>query len=219
MAQSGAILREIGTTNRTRVSDYTAAAGPKTALILRVHPSNFRVEGFTERPPLAALVAAGRAWASRSSRISAAATWLRRSRTSPRSAPRSPPAWISCASAATSCSAGPQAGILAGRAALVDRLRKHPLMRAFRVDKLTYAALEATLPEYLAGRADRNGASAPDARAGRRDHRGPRPRPGRSPRRATAGAHASSAAVRPSAAAALRAWPCQPCCWRSNVTA
>ena len=53
MAQSGAILREIGTTNRTRVSDYTVAAGARTALILRVHPSNFRIEGFTERPTLA----------------------------------------------------------------------------------------------------------------------------------------------------------------------
>jgi L-seryl-tRNA(Ser) seleniumtransferase len=61
MAQSGAILREVGTTNRTRVADYTAAAGPRTALILRVHPSNFRIEGFTERPSLAALVEAGRA--------------------------------------------------------------------------------------------------------------------------------------------------------------
>ena len=61
MAQSGALLREVGTTNRTRVSDYTAAASPKTALFLRVHPSNFRIEGFTERPALAELVAAGRA--------------------------------------------------------------------------------------------------------------------------------------------------------------
>ncbi|MDH4065190.1 MAG: L-seryl-tRNA(Sec) selenium transferase, partial [Acidobacteriota bacterium] len=61
MAQSGALLREIGTTNRTRIADYTAAVGPRTALILRVHPSNFRIEGFAERPALAALVNAGHA--------------------------------------------------------------------------------------------------------------------------------------------------------------
>src|SRR5262245_62411802 len=62
MAQSGAILREVGTTNRTRVADYRAAIGPRTALILRVHPSNFRIEGFTERPTAANLVAVGQAF-------------------------------------------------------------------------------------------------------------------------------------------------------------
>src|SRR5262249_56160716 len=60
MAQSGAVLREVGTTNKTRARDYAAAVGERTALILRVHPSNFRVEGFTERPPLADLVAVAR---------------------------------------------------------------------------------------------------------------------------------------------------------------
>ena len=60
MAQSGAMLREVGTTNRTRVADYAASIGPRTAMLLRVHPSNFRIEGFTERPTLAALVAAAR---------------------------------------------------------------------------------------------------------------------------------------------------------------
>ena len=59
MAQSGAILREVGTTNRTRAADYAAAIGERTAVILRVHPSNFRIEGFTERPDLAELVALG----------------------------------------------------------------------------------------------------------------------------------------------------------------
>ena len=77
MAQSGALLREVGTTNRTRVSDYTAAAGPTTALFLRVHPSNFRIEGFTERALAGGLVAAGRAAACRSSRTSAPATSTR----------------------------------------------------------------------------------------------------------------------------------------------
>ena len=60
LAQSGAVLREVGTTNRTRVADYAAAIGDRTALILRVHPSNFRIEGFTERPALAELAALAR---------------------------------------------------------------------------------------------------------------------------------------------------------------
>ena len=153
MVQSGATLREVGTTNRTRVSDYTVAAGPKTALILRVHPSNFRVEGFTERPSLAALVEAGRATGVPVAEDIGSGN-LR-------------PVWASEPSVQASIEAGvdlvcfsgdkilggPQAGILAGRRALVDRLRTHPLMRALRVDKLTLAALEATLLEHVTGRA------------------------------------------------------------------
>ena len=137
------------------MSDYTAAAGPKTALILRVHPSNFRVEGFTERPVVGALVAAGRRLGLPvvedlgSGNLAAALA--------------DEPSVVASLEAGVDlvCFSGdkllggPQAGILAGRAVLVDLLRKHPLMRAFRVDKLTYAALEATLAEYLAGRADR----------------------------------------------------------------
>jgi L-seryl-tRNA(Ser) seleniumtransferase len=154
MAQSGAILREVGTTNRTRVSDYTAAAGPKTALILRVHPSNFRVEGFTERPDLGALVAAGQ-------RLGIPVVEDIGSGNLTGSMADEPSVHASLTAgvdivcfSGDKLLGGPQAGILAGRATLVDALRKHPLMRAFRVDKLTYAALEATLVEYLAGRAD-----------------------------------------------------------------
>jgi L-seryl-tRNA(Ser) seleniumtransferase len=154
MAQSGAILREVGTTNRTRVSDYTAAAGPRTALILRVHPSNFRVEGFTERPPLDALVAAGR-------RLGVPVVEDLGSGHLEGALADEPSVRASIAAGADvvcfsgdKLLGGPQAGILAGRAALIDLLRKHPLMRALRVDKLTYAALEATLVEYLSGRAD-----------------------------------------------------------------
>ena len=154
MAQSGAVLREVGTTNRTRVSDYTAAAGPKTALILRVHPSNFRVEGFTERPALEALVTAGR-------RLGVPVVEDLGSGNLNTPMADEPTVQASLASgvdlvcfSGDKLLGGPQAGILAGRAALVDALRTHPLMRAFRVDKLTYAALEATLIEYLAGRAD-----------------------------------------------------------------
>ena len=153
MAQSGAILREVGTTNRTRIADYTAAAGPRTALFLRVHPSNFRIEGFTERPSLAELVAAGRqcgvpvAEDLGSGNLDAASPW-------------EPTVQASLAAGVDLVSisgdkllGGPQAGIVLGTKALVDRLRTHPLMRALRVDKLTYAALEGTLLDHWAGRA------------------------------------------------------------------
>jgi L-seryl-tRNA(Ser) seleniumtransferase len=153
MAQSGAILREVGTTNRTRVSDYTAAAGPRTALILRVHPSNFRIEGFTERPSVETLVAAGR-------RLSIPVVEDLGSGNLDTPIADEPTVRASLAAgvdlvcfSGDKLLGGPQAGILVGRAPLVESLRRHPLMRAFRVDKLTYAALEATLVEYLAGRA------------------------------------------------------------------
>lgn len=153
MAASGAVLREIGTTNRTRISDYTAAVGPRTALILRVHPSNFRIEGFTERPNLAALVEAGR-------RVGVPVVEDLGSGNLDASLGDEPSVVASIKAgvdlvcfSGDKLLGGPQAGVLAGRAPLIDALRHHPLMRAFRVDKLTYAALEATLAEYLAGRA------------------------------------------------------------------
>jgi L-seryl-tRNA(Ser) seleniumtransferase len=153
LVQSGAMLREIGTTNRTRVADYTAAAGPRTALILRVHPSNFRIEGFTERPSLASLVQAAR-----SLRVPIVEDLGSGSLDG--ILPGEPSVGASLeAGVDVVCFSGdkllggPQAGILAGRAELIDQLRRHPLMRAFRVDKLTYAALEGTLLEHLAGRA------------------------------------------------------------------
>jgi L-seryl-tRNA(Ser) seleniumtransferase len=153
MAQSGARLREVGTTNRTRLSDYTAAIGPATAFVLVVHPSNFRIEGFTERPPLAELVAAAHANGVPvvedlgSGNIDAASPW-------------EPTVQASLAAGVDLVSVsgdkmlgGPQAGVVLGRKGLVDRLRTHPLMRALRVDKLTYAALEGTLLDHRAGRA------------------------------------------------------------------
>jgi L-seryl-tRNA(Ser) seleniumtransferase len=153
MAQSGAILREVGTTNRTRAADYTAAAGPRTALILRVHPSNFRIEGFTERPSLAALVAAGRT-------LGVPVVEDLGSGELQPGLPGEPSVAEALAAgidlvcfSGDKLLGGPQAGILVGRAAMIGALRQHPLMRAFRVDKLTYAALEATLLEHLAGRA------------------------------------------------------------------
>ena len=153
MAQSGCILREVGTTNRTRAGDYSAALGDRTALILRVHPSNFRIEGFTERPPLAELVALGRQFNVPVVEDLGSGALL------PLAAGEPLVGDSVAAGAAVVCFSGdkllggPQAGILVGRRDLIDRIRTHPLMRALRVDKLTYAALEATLVECLAGRA------------------------------------------------------------------
>jgi L-seryl-tRNA(Ser) seleniumtransferase len=153
MAQSGALLREVGTTNRTRVADYTAALGPSTALVLRVHPSNFRIDGFTERPDRAALVAAAHAAGVPvvedlgSGNVDAASTW------EPTVQSAIAGGVDLVAVSGDKMLGGPQAGIVLGRAALVDQLRRHPLMRALRVDKLTYAALEGTLAEHVAGRA------------------------------------------------------------------
>lgn len=153
MAQSGAVLREVGTTNRTRLADYTVAVGPATALILRVHRSNFRIEGFTDRPALDALAAAARELGVPlvedlgSGCVTPELAW-------------EPPVQASIAAGADlvcfsgdKLLGGPQAGIVVGRRALVDRLRIHPLLRALRVDKLTLAALEGTLLEYATGRA------------------------------------------------------------------
>jgi len=153
MAQSGCLLREVGTTNRTRAADYAAAAGPRTALILRVHPSNFRIDGFTERPSLAQLVDTGRRLGIPVVEDLGSGELLPGLADEP-SVAASLSAGVSlvCVSG-DKLLGGPQAGILLGTRALVDPLRQHPLMRAFRVDKLTYGALEATLIEHLAGRA------------------------------------------------------------------
>jgi L-seryl-tRNA(Ser) seleniumtransferase len=153
MRQSGALLREVGTTNRTRVSDYTAAVSPATAMFLRVHPSNFRIEGFTERPALGELVSAGRAMNVPVVEDIGSGCLVEDLADEP-SVQASIAAGVDlvCFSG-DKLLGGPQAGIIAGRRALVDRLRSHPLMRAVRADKLTYAILEATLAEYAAGRA------------------------------------------------------------------
>jgi L-seryl-tRNA(Ser) seleniumtransferase len=153
MAQSGAILREVGTTNRTRVGDYSAAVSDRTALILRVHPSNFRIEGFTARPALEELVAIGRQMNVPvvEDLGSGALVPLLRDEPLVSESVRAG-ADVVCFSG-DKLLGGPQAGVLVGRHDLIERIRKHPLMRALRVDKLTYAALEATLIEYLAGRA------------------------------------------------------------------
>ena len=153
LAQSRAVLREVGTTNRTRVSDYAAALGERTALILRVHPSNFRIEGFTERPSLESLVALGRRFSIPVVEDLGSGALVPLVTTEPIvSASISAGADVVCFSG-DKLLGGPQAGILVGSRAPLQKIRSHPLMRALRVDKLTYAVLEATLIEYLAGRA------------------------------------------------------------------
>jgi L-seryl-tRNA(Ser) seleniumtransferase len=153
MAQSGAVLREVGTTNRTRVADYRAAIGPRTALLLRVHPSNFRIEGFTERPTLEDLVRTAREGGVTLVEDLGSGCLLDGIAGEP-TVQQSVAAGVDlvCFSG-DKMLGGPQSGIIVGRQALVQRLLQHPLMRALRVDKLTLAALEATLIEYRAGRA------------------------------------------------------------------
>ena len=158
MAQSGAILREVGTTNKTRAADYAAAVSERTALILRVHPSNFRIEGFTERPALDELVAVGRRLnvpvaEDLGSGLLTAGDDHPLGRSEPTVADSVSAGIDVCCFSGDKLLGGPQAGIIVGRAALVSQIRKHPLMRALRVDKMTYAALDATLTEYAAGRA------------------------------------------------------------------
>ena len=153
MRQSGATLREVGTTNRTRVNDYVAAASAATAMFLRVHPSNFRIEGFTERPALAEIVTAAHALGVAVVEDIGSGCLVDDLAGEP-SVQSSVAAGVDvvCFSG-DKLLGGPQAGVIAGRKALVDRLRAHPLMRALRVDKITLAMLEATLAEYVAGRA------------------------------------------------------------------
>jgi L-seryl-tRNA(Ser) seleniumtransferase len=151
LAQSGATLREVGTTNRTRVSDYAAALGDRTGLVLRVHPSNFRLEGFTERAKLADLVALCRRF-DVPLLEDLGSGWLGAAYGDVPALADEPSVGESLTSGADLVAfsgdkllGGPQCGILCGRRALVDRLARHPLMRALRVGKMTYAALEATL--------------------------------------------------------------------------
>jgi L-seryl-tRNA(Ser) seleniumtransferase len=143
IASTGASLREVGTTNRTTASDYASAIGPATGCILKVHPSNFRVEGFTSSASVAELAGLGVPLVvDIGSGLLAPDPLL----------PEEPDAATTLSAGATIVTAsgdkllgGPQAGLVLGEAAVVDRLRRHPLARALRVDKLTLAALEATL--------------------------------------------------------------------------
>jgi L-seryl-tRNA(Ser) seleniumtransferase len=149
MAQSGAILREVGTTNRTRTADYAAAINERTAAILRVHPSNFRIEGFTERPELGELAALAHRFSLPllEDLGSGLIQW-----------DAFPHQWEEptvgdsvtadvdvVAFSGDKLLGGPQAGILVGKREPLETIRRHPLMRAVRADKLALATLEATL--------------------------------------------------------------------------
>ncbi len=143
IASTGARLREVGTTNRTTVADYAAALGPDTGCVLKVHPSNFRVEGFTSAATVQQLSSLGPPV------VHDIGSGLLRPDPL---LPDEPDATTALADGASLVTAsgdkllgGPQAGIVVGATDVVERLRRHPLARALRVDKLTLAALEATL--------------------------------------------------------------------------
>jgi len=143
LVSTGAQLHEVGTTNRTTAADYAAAVGPRTAFILKVHPSNFRIEGFTSGATVPELTGLGVPVVfDIGSGLLAPHPRL----------PEEPSASRALADGADLVTAsgdkllgGPQAGLLLGRAGLIAALRRHPLARALRVDKLTLAALEASL--------------------------------------------------------------------------
>ncbi len=157
MRQSGALLREVGTTNRTYTRDFTEAAGADTALFLRVHPSNFRIEGFVHQPQLKELAAAAHARGMMLMDDVGSGALLDTSRYG---LAREPMVQESIAAGADlvlfsgdKLVGGPQAGCLVGSHEVIGRLRRHPLARALRVDKSTLAGLDATLRSYQQGRA------------------------------------------------------------------
>ena len=144
LAQSGARLVEVGTTNRTRASDYAAAIGPDTAAIMRVHQSNFRTVGFAEEVPLGELAAVAReAGVALIDDLGSGALHPVGDEPTVRASVEAG-ADLVCWSA-DKLLGGPQAGIVAGTATAVRSCREHPLARALRLDKLQVAALEATL--------------------------------------------------------------------------
>ena len=154
MERSGTRLREVGTTNRTRVEDYRAAAGEQTRALLRVHPSNFKIVGFTARPELTDLAAlASELGVPLIEDLGSGCLF---------DLAQEPPVRQSLEAGVDIVTfsgdkllGGPQAGIIAGRADLVARVRRNPMFRALRADKLIYAALEATLREYVFERHER----------------------------------------------------------------
>lgn len=153
MAKSGAVLREVGTTNRTRISDYERAINERSRLLLRVHRSNFEISGFTEQPAISELVAlaakhnlplaedlgSGAFFDLRNVGISNEPTVAQSLRAGVQVVTYSGDKLLG----------GPQAGIISGREDLIQKMRSNSLFRALRVDKLTYAALEATLLAYI----------------------------------------------------------------------
>ena len=143
IASTGARLREVGTTNRTHLRDYADAIGPDTGCVLKVHPSNFRVEGFTSSVEVEELARLGAPVVADVGSGLLAPHPLLPDEPDARTALRAGAAVVTASG--DKLLGGPQAGLLLGRADVVGRLRRHPLARALRVDKLTLAALEATL--------------------------------------------------------------------------
>jgi L-seryl-tRNA(Ser) seleniumtransferase len=165
MAASGAIMVEIGTTNRTRTHDYEAACGSATAMLLKVHPSNYRIDGFTEEATVSQLAGVAAAasiplvFDAGSGLIDATVPWI----------PGPPPAWLTgepgivqsvdegadlVMFSGDKLLGGPQAGIIVGRGDLIRALGRHPVARAMRIDGPSLAALDVTLERYAGGDAD-----------------------------------------------------------------
>ena len=158
MHSSGAVLREVGTTNRTHIDDYRSAINERTRLLLRVHPSNFRMEGFTARPELHELATLGRETGIPvyEDLGSGCITDLRAFGINEPLVSASLEAGADVVSfSGDKLLGGPQAGILAGKAELIARLRRNPMFRALRLDKLIYQALETTLRHVLLEQWDR----------------------------------------------------------------
>jgi L-seryl-tRNA(Ser) seleniumtransferase len=155
MAASGARLREVGTTNRTRLDDYARALGPETGLILRVHPSNFVIAGFTEKPAPAELAELAHAHGTLFVEDLGSGALEQHPAGYLKDEPRVQTALHAGADLVSFSGdklfGGPQAGIILGQPALVERLRAHPLARVIRLEKLLLCALEATLLEYVRG--------------------------------------------------------------------
>lgn len=152
MAKSGAALREVGTTNRTRIADYERAITEKTKLLLRVHRSNFAIVGFTEQPVLEELAALGHKHNIPVMEDLGGGAFLplRSLGIHESGVLESLRAGVDLVTySGDKMLGGPQAGLLSGRESLIGKARANPLFRALRVDKLTYAALEATLMEYV----------------------------------------------------------------------
>lgn len=153
MQESGAKLVEVGTTNRTRIDDYEAAVNERTAMLLRVHASNFRQLGFVEQPSLGQITACARRHGLLAVDDLGSGTLIDTRKFGLAYEPTIQDSIragfdLVCFSG-DKLLGGPQAGIIVGKAELIARLKRHPLARAMRVDKLTYAALIATLQHYL----------------------------------------------------------------------
>jgi len=153
MAKSGATMREVGTTNRTRIADYEQAITEKTKLLLRVHRSNFQIVGFTERPSLDELVALGKRRGVPVLEDLGSGALFDLASVGIAEEPGVMDSLRAGVDVVTYSGdkllGGPQAGLLSGKPELIARCRSNPMFRALRVDKLSYAALEATLLDYV----------------------------------------------------------------------